>query len=525
MALIRSTWANAPVTVDGALNAAQWAGCGQMPIPGGFIMAKNDNQYLYLALDLTADTGNDAGVNDYFWLSFDLNADGVITPRRDTNYGIWPTLPIKLARQYFLGGGVWTTILPETSTSSVSRGFAASPNSATPHRIWEFRLDLNELEVDLSDLSRAPLLRFGLRTRSASPAFTNDSPANFFHNFAGLHELHLATRPSVYVSPGPIIGGVGLIPATQIGADGYATTVAPYYLVVKDVAFTGALNIIGNRTTLQNMYAAGARKYRVEHAYGSPAGAFTPIRQNWANYRWTGLAYTLESFGPDASNYYPLPVPADDYSIDDLLLQWNSDAPEFPNGLHHFRVRFFRPDNSEIVPVVPAGVPTVLSLMVDNSQPLVRINKIMRNGVTVQPCDIITLAAADTLTAELTVQDAQGNLSSYGFAASYGHNQGAGPFASAAYVPNPAKRWEGAAVINVPNFAAMIPQSCAYRFALNAYQKLTNGYSAYPGPTSDSVHVTIQRPVAPTLAMRATAHFPLGMDGDKENGTATVAGQ
>ena len=517
MATIRSTWTSTPITVDGALTAGQWAGCGQIPIPGaGFLMAKNDHQYLYLAFDLTADTGNDAGTGDYFWLSFDLNGDGVITPRRDTNYGIWPSTPIKLARQYYLGPGTWTGILTETSPSFVRRGFSASPNSATPHRIWEFKLSLEELGVNLGDLDRTSMLRFGLRVHSGTPAMVRDFPANFYNNFANLHEMFLANGPA-FSAPGPIIGGVGLIPSTAIGADGYATTAPGYFLPVQDCAFGGTLNIIGNRTTLQNAYAAGARKYLVEHAYGSPAGIYTPIRQSWNNYRWTGLTYTLEPFGPDAGNFYPLPTPTDDYSIDDLLLQWNSTSAEFSNGLHHFRVRFFRPDGTEVPIAVPAGIRREVSLMLDNSAPLVQINKIFHNGAEVQPCDIVNLAPTDTLTANLAVQDAQGNLQSYQFGASYGHGASTETLASGNYTPNPTKRWEGGTSIAVLNFADKIPQSCAYRFGLGANQKITNGYTGYFGPYTDSLHVTIQKTGRAALAMRAAHHFPHGMKaGDLE---------
>lgn len=486
-------------------------------------MAKNDHQFLYLALDLVNDTGNDAGVNDYFWLSFDLNGDGAITPRRDVNYGIWPTTPIRLARQYYLGPGTWTGILTETSTSMVRMAFGASPNSSTPHRIWEFRLSLAELEVDLSTAVLPAVLRFGLRARSSTPNFTVDFPSNFFNSFAALHELYLAHGPAF--TTGAIFGGVGFIPSSAIGADGYATTAAGYMLAVRDSAFGGVLNIIGNRTTLANAYAAGARKYLVEHAFGSPAGPYAPLRQTWSNYRWTGSTYVLESFGPDAANFYPLPDPATDFSIDDLLLRWDTRAVAFLNGLHHLRVRFFRPDNTEVPVAVPPSVRRDLSLMIDNSEPLVKINQILHNGRVVHPCDIVTLGASDTLTANLAVQDAQGNLHSYSFGATYGHGASTPVLASAAYAPAPSRRWEGSAAIAVPNFAASIPMSCAYRFQLAANQKVTNGYLPAAGPYTDSVHVTIQKAGSAAMTARAAFHLPLGMAANAEALEAKIAGQ
>ncbi len=72
-------------------------------MPGGFILVKNDADFLYLALDLVNDNGNSPGVGDYFWLSFDVDRSGSITPNFDINYGIYPTLPIKIGKQFYLG--------------------------------------------------------------------------------------------------------------------------------------------------------------------------------------------------------------------------------------------------------------------------------------------------------------------------------------------------------------------------------------------------------------------------------------
>jgi hypothetical protein len=140
-------------------------------MPGGFIHVKNNANFLYLAIDLTNDTGNTPGVGDYFWLSFDVDRSGSITPHFDVNYGIYPSLPIKIAKQYYLSPGTWTGILGGFTPSAVQQGFAASPHSATPHRIWEMRIALLELGVVALGTSTLPYVRFGLRVASTTPSF------------------------------------------------------------------------------------------------------------------------------------------------------------------------------------------------------------------------------------------------------------------------------------------------------------------------------------------------------------------
>ena len=99
MAILRSTWTSVPINVNLGFTPGPWAGAGSMPLPVGSMLAKNDNQYVYIALDLTGDTGNSPGTNDYFWLTFDVDRNRSITPRVDVNYGIYPTLPLQSGHQ------------------------------------------------------------------------------------------------------------------------------------------------------------------------------------------------------------------------------------------------------------------------------------------------------------------------------------------------------------------------------------------------------------------------------------------
>jgi hypothetical protein len=309
---------------------------------------------------------------------------------------------------------------------------------------------------------------------------------------------------------GAVIGGVGLIPATKIDADGYATTDPGYFIQVDDAPFGGTLHLIGNRTTMQALWAAGARRYKVLRRIGT-GGAFAAIRQNWSNYRWTAATYVLESFGPDAANTYPLLDPAQDYSIDDLLLQWNT-ATE-PNGVHQFQAQFFRAD----MPPVASAAQT-LTVMLDNAAPTVDIVDITHNGASVPACAIVSLGVSDGVRVQFTVNDPEGHLGSYAVAANYGDGQSAAiPGGSDTYAnnENPATshKWAGVTGKTVPAGEWIPPVTCAYQFGVTGHSRVTNGYSSGFLYASDTRHVTLIKPGSPVptrLAPRVSAEFPLG---------------
>lgn len=509
MTTVRSTWATSPIVLNGILSGPEWAGAGVMPIPAGFLMVKNDNNFLYVALDLVGDRGPDPGVNDYFWFTVDNDGNHAITPNHDVNYGIYPTLPIRIGRQYYLRPGTWTGILNTPSPAAARNGFGPSPRSPAAHRIWEMRLPLDEIGIASLGTHPNPTVRFGLRVASSNPAFTFDFPAGFFTSFANLHEILLARTPAFSGGlAGAVIGGVGLIPATQI-TGGYATTAASYYLHVDEAAFGGTLHIIGNRTTLQNLWAAGARKYRVLHRAGT-SGAFAPLLQSWQNYRWTGTTYALESFTWDGENKYPLNDPASDYSIDDLLVQWNTVGA---TGTHELQAQFFRSDGT----VVPTPAQT-LSLMIDNNLPLVDIMQVLHNGVPVSACAMVTMTDAnDGVRVKITVDDLEGHLRELALRAYWGDGASALIYSDAYPAHrNPAHQWSGVASLVVPAGEWTPPVTCAYQFRLSATPRVTNGYT-YIGYVEDTYHVTLIKPggvAAPVVARLLETRLPFGQTAD-----------
>lgn len=486
MAILNSSWAAAPIALTDTLSHDSWAGVRerQMIIPRGFMWVKNDAQFVYIALDLTADTNNDPGTGDYFWLTFDKDRNGVITPNVDVNYSLYPGQPNKMGRQYYLGANTWTGLLNETSLSECRIAFEASPNATTPHRIWKMRISLSDIGVSLMGWWRgAPFTKFGLKVASTNPSFDENSPSNFSSNFSNLHILYFSRNPTVPLADlGPVIGSVGLIPTTKIDiGTGKATTAAGYYVVAQNHAFGGLLNLIANRTQLTALRTAHASKYLVKHATG--AGAFSNFRSAWYNYKWQGSDYVLESFGPDAGDFYPVPDPGIDYSIDDLLIQF--DSTKLSTGIHRFQVEFFTAGGTVVsAPAQP------LTLYIDNNVPQVKINSIKHGAATVNACDIVKMAGpSDGVTVNYDAVDAEGNLHSYSLSASWGDGDSLG-IESATYAIAMGASWNG---VTNKNSSLFVPvRTCAHAFTVTAWARTTNGYGRI-GHNTASRFITIEK--------------------------------
>jgi hypothetical protein len=510
--------------ISGAFSPGEWTGAGTLPMPGGSILVKNNAEFLYLAIDLANDTGNSPGVGDYFWLSFDVDRSGSITPNFDINYGIYPSLPIKIARQFYLGPGTWTGILATPSPAAAQQGFATTPSSAVPHRIWELRIPLSELGIAAFGATTLPSVRFGLRVASTTPAFVTDFPPGFFTNFAGLHTIYLSTAPDTNYpagTAGAVIGGVGLIPATKI-IEGRATTEAPYVPTVTKAAFGGTLNFIYNRPNIVALWAGGAKRYAVLHRAGN-SGAFTPLRRAWSNYRWTGSTFLLDSFAPDANDRYELKNPGLDYSTKDLLFQWqttgSSGEPPTPSGLHEFQIQFFTAAGAALA--TPPALAQTLQLYVDNALPQLQLYEIRYKGATVAPCSIVEITETpDPVQVRFRAFDPEGNLLSYALRAHYGAPGTPSLNLLPAGVGNyPGGNWTGEAdtTVNCPVTPSKFPPTtCAYQFRLNATPRVINGYS-YIGYTEVTAHVTFHRAGAAAFAAPMPLIAPFGTRVDTQN--------
>lgn len=163
-------------------------------LDSGWLYARNDQENLYLLLDLTGDTTEDrprnaAPVGDYISLVFDLDLDHRITPDRDIAFGLYPGSH-RLGKQYFKGPGRFTGL--EKTAARLAARFAPSPALAQRHGIWELSIPLRELNG-----KPGGRLRLGLTTHSDKPRFTHRLPPNQTGDFAQLMELSLAGSPRI----------------------------------------------------------------------------------------------------------------------------------------------------------------------------------------------------------------------------------------------------------------------------------------------------------------------------------------
>lgn len=177
-----SAFPGRPPVINGRVDPAEWDRAARIPLGHGTLFVQSDVTHLYLLIDLTGDTHEDAPPLDFFWLSFDLNRDSAITAGTDLTYG---TRDGALCVSRYTGPGTWSGCTD--TTSQYSPGFGPSTLSSTPHRLWELAISLLEINAVPTNV-----VRLGLRTVSAEPAFDDRLPANHTFDFTILVEVQLA---------------------------------------------------------------------------------------------------------------------------------------------------------------------------------------------------------------------------------------------------------------------------------------------------------------------------------------------
>jgi len=194
---VRAT--TAPV-MDGVLNYGEWSLTpNRMEMDHGFLAAMNDNVRLYLLVDVLESTVNNPLSNqNYFWVSFDTNHNGKITPGVDLNYAMVATTH-NMRYQHYLAPANWD-FLSATTKSSLGPGFDCYTPDDTKvlnintqkfdcaaHQLWEIAIDLKEINA-----LPGQTLHMGLRTSSPNPHFTDEVPNTFAVDFSNLITLKLA---------------------------------------------------------------------------------------------------------------------------------------------------------------------------------------------------------------------------------------------------------------------------------------------------------------------------------------------
>lgn len=205
---ISSAYDTTPPEINGSIGFGEWSLGNNLPFENGYLTVLNDNIRLYVLLNVSGDSVNDSG--DYFWLTFDVDGDGVIDANLDLNYGPEPRTT-NLRYQYYLGPNQWTGLQPDTF-SARGRGFGCFfadgslrlgrfpfVLTCNSHRVWELAFDLEEIGASAGDT-----LFMGVRVASGSPAFSNEMPAGFASDFSNLIQVTTSPSPFFSILPSPL---------------------------------------------------------------------------------------------------------------------------------------------------------------------------------------------------------------------------------------------------------------------------------------------------------------------------------
>ena len=241
---ISSAFTTSPPVLNGSIGFGEWPLGNNLPFENGYLTVVNDDIRLYVLLNMPADSVNDGG--DYFWLTFDVDNDGVIDANLDLNYGPAPRTG-NLRYQYYLGPNQWTGLQPDTFSARAkgfgcffadgSLSFARFPFfiRCNSHRLWELGFDLDEIGAVAGDT-----VHIGLRVASDSPAFVNEMPPGFAGDFSNLIAVNTSPSPFFSIVPNPLAN-------VHLEADAFEITQA-----IQDRANT--LPLVYGKTTTARVY-------------------------------------------------------------------------------------------------------------------------------------------------------------------------------------------------------------------------------------------------------------------------------
>ncbi|MHA2167924.1 MAG: hypothetical protein ACXAAT_18910 [Candidatus Hodarchaeales archaeon] len=217
---------NNPPIIDGVITENEWNNAWKKELNYHYLLMKNDGSNLYILLDVVGDISENVSlsedfVNDYFWLSFDVDRDLEISSDEDVLFS-----PIRgsevLGKAYHLRAGATTGLYG--TVSKLGKGFGPSLNSDRFHRFWELSINLGEINA-----IRGGSVNMGYRINSHIPLIYEEYPLNYSFDFSNLIEVDLGVNPTpsptIQITPspspipdfelplGPIIGaslGIGL---------------------------------------------------------------------------------------------------------------------------------------------------------------------------------------------------------------------------------------------------------------------------------------------------------------------------
>lgn len=192
-----ANYAHAAPRIDGALDHNEWTIQNRVEFEQGFITFLNNDQTLFVLIDLLEDTTADPinSTHDTFRLIFDVDGNEAATTSVDLVY------TMKNARELRYGALPNLVLGVDPIFSSVATGFdcyladgslvsspASSTTSCDKHRLWEVAIDFDELQASQGDV-----VRMGLEVASANPSFLTQLPPNPLTDMHGFIEITLAS--------------------------------------------------------------------------------------------------------------------------------------------------------------------------------------------------------------------------------------------------------------------------------------------------------------------------------------------
>jgi hypothetical protein len=207
---------------------------------------------------------------------------------------------------------------------------------------------------------------------------------------------------------GPLLMGIGLIPATNINnVTGLATTLpsSPYYVV--DAPFGGLLPIMVN---YQSADTGGAAYYQVK---------VNGIVQtdSWTVYHWDGVTNVLISVAPKtvgpSSDCFPVHPVAQLFEYQPPALGYELDSTVLSNGFNTIELQFL---NAAGNPMPLASGP--LKIMVNNQSCVASLlPPVISPGTTADACGVLHYAGNKTLTVTIDYTASQpAGYATYSFA-------------------------------------------------------------------------------------------------------------
>jgi DNA-binding beta-propeller fold protein YncE len=386
--------------------------------------------------------------------------------------------------------GLATTALSLAWTDSSERAFYALTGGV------EGGNDIVRLDLMTSQVT--------LIARFTSPGgFDHSSPLNALAANPSGSGLYLGGHDSVARFPLSAVPdgkhvfiSIGNIPAKDISAGGYAdTSTDPAGLFrVVNAPFGGTLDIFGNLTLLREEYGANSYQIMIQSLGPGPTPLPVPLLASWTAHAWNP--------NPPLAHFEPrLVAPVNNAGVYTIPLEYISSAtapflaptylmmrwPTSDNGLYRLTLKVFSDVSGthEITSSIPAAQ-QALTVLIDNTPPVVVLNSIIAGGDAIKPCQIVMSPDPNVFEFDLTASDPNAHLLNYSLSALWGRNQSAtilsGSFGLDATDFSPPHL--------LPSAGWAASCNCAHTFTLHATKRTIDGYN-YILSASSSQSITI----------------------------------